>query len=110
MILTLVSPGQLASQTPGSGPLSPRSYLVGIVMLLVLVALFGGIAYVFVVNRLFLYGWLLGGGNLASVIMNQDAPEAFNLPLGLAAGVILLIGMGLLARFVRKYPIRSAEA
>jgi hypothetical protein len=110
VFLTVAGPDPLPNLTPGRGPLQLHAYLVEIVVLLAMVSLFGGMAFVFGVPRLFLYGWLLGAGNLASVIMNRDAPEAFNLPLGLAAAVILLIGLGLLARFIRKYPIRSAEA
>lgn len=110
VILTLVNPGWLPNRIPSTGPDWPRSYLVEILVLLVMVGLFSGMGYLFGVARLYLYGWLLGGGNLASVIMNQGAPEAFNVPMALAASVILLIGLGLLIRFMRKYPVRTLEA
>jgi len=110
VVLTLVSPGWLPRPTPSTARAWPQSYLVDILALLFTVGVFSVMGYLFGVPRLFLYGWLLGGGNLASVIINRDAPEAFNLPLGLAAGVILLIGLGLLIRFVRKYPVRTLEA
>jgi hypothetical protein len=62
------------------------------------------------VPRLFIYGWLLGGGYLASVLLNTGAPERLLLPLALAAGIILAIGVGLLIRFIRKYRVQSPEA
>jgi len=110
VVLTLVSPGWLVNPAPSTAPAWLQSYLVDILALLATVGVFSVLGYIFGVPRLFLYGWLLGGGNLASVIINRGAPEAFNLPLGLAAGVILLIGLGLLIRFVRKYPVRTLEA
>lgn len=110
VILTLVGPDWFPNLTPSTGPDWPRSYLVEILVLLVMIGLFSGMGYLFGVPRLYLYGWLLGGGNLASVIMNQGAPEAFNVPMALAAGVILLIGLGLFTRFIRKYPVRTLEA
>lgn len=110
VVLTLARPDLLPPLTPSRGPLWLQSYLVEIVVMLALIGLFGGMAFISGVPRLFLYGWLLGGANLASAIVNQGAPDAFNLPLGLAAGVILLTGLGWLIRFVRKYPARSAEA
>jgi len=110
VILTLASPGWIPDRTPGTAPGWSRSYLVEVIVLLVLIGLFSGMGYLFGVSRLYLYGWLLGGGNLASVIVNQGAPERFNLPLALGAGVILLIGLGLLIHFTRKYPVRGPVA
>ena len=110
VMLTAASPDPLPHQISGRGPFRLQAYMVEIVTMLALIGLFGGMSFVFGVPRLFLYGWLLGAGNLASVVMNQGAPGAFNLPLGLAAGVILLIGLGLMVRFARKYPDRRAEA
>jgi len=104
VVLTLVQPGWLGTGRSGSGSGWLQRYWVELAVLAVLVGLFSGMAYAFGVPRLYLYGWLLGGGNLASVVMNAGAPEAFNLPLAVAAGVILLIGVGLLVRFVHKYP------
>jgi len=83
---------------------------VEILALLVQVGLFSAIGYVFGVPRLFLYGWLLGGSYLVSVILYRGGPEVFNLPLGIASGVILLIGAFLLVRMLRRYPVREAEA
>ena len=116
VITTLVgsnsAPGETIAPATGAGAAQvwARSYLVEIVVMLTLIGLFSVMGYVFGVSRLYLYGWLLGGGNLASVIMNRDAPERLNLPLALAAGIILVVGSALLVRFLRKYPVRSLEA
>jgi hypothetical protein len=104
VILTLVSPA------PEAAPTEPRSYWVEVVAMLALVGLFSGMGYLVGVPRLFLYGWLVGGGNLASVVLNQGAPERLLLPLALAAAIILAIGASLLIRFVRKYPTQALEA
>lgn len=104
VVLTLLSPAPLAAQSGG------RSYVVEIVALVALVGLFSAMGYFFGVRRLFLYGWLLGGGNLASVVLGRGEPERFSLPLALAAGTILVIGLVLLVRFLEKYPVRTLEA
>jgi hypothetical protein len=109
VILTLVNPAWLGGPGPEVSLLNMKSYLVEILVLLALVVLFSAMGYLFGVPRLFLYGWLLGGANLAAVILYRGAPEGFNLPLAVAAGVILLIGAYLLVRMLRKYPAQSAE-
>jgi hypothetical protein len=75
----------------------------------ILVLLFSGMGYFFGVARLYAYGWLIGLGNLASVIFNEGAPERFNLPLAIAAGIILAIGVSLLTRFLKQYPTEPEE-
>jgi hypothetical protein len=100
--------------SPVSGPTSSiqaeappgRSYLVELITLLVMGALFSAMGYLFGVTRLYFYGWMLGLANLASVYMEHNAGWVFNLPLAIAAGVLLLIGFVLLIRFLRKYPRR----
>jgi hypothetical protein len=109
VVLTLVRPEWLGGPAPDVSLARVQSYLVEILVLLALVGLFSAMGYLFGVPRLFLYGWLLGGANLVSVILYRGAPEGFNLPLGIAAGVILLIGAGLLVRMLRKYPTQGAE-
>lgn len=109
VIVTLLSPVAPASPATAVSLTPVRTYLVEIVALLVQVAVFSAMGYVFGVPRLFLYGWLVGGSYLVSVILYRGSPAVFNLPLGLAAGVILLIGVGLLVRMLRKYPVQSVE-
>jgi hypothetical protein len=110
VILTLVSPGWIPNRAPGAGPDPLREYLVDTIVMLCMVGLFSLMGYFFGVSRLYLYGWLVGGGNLAAQMIYQGAPEGFNVPLGLAASVILLIGLVLLVRFLRKYPVQTQEA
>jgi hypothetical protein len=43
-------------------------------------------------------------------MLYRGGPAVFNLPLGAAATVILLIGASLLVRMLRRYPVREAEA
>ena len=51
---------------------------------------------------------MIGLANLASVYMSHNAGWTFLIPLAVAAGVILLIGILLLIRFLRKYSFRTA--
>jgi hypothetical protein len=108
VIATLISP-----ETTGPSTSSPSTFLgrywVDLLALAFLVLIFSGMGYAFGVNRLYLYGWLIGIGNLASVFLNRGAPERFNLPLAIAAGIILLIGISQLMRFLRDYPVQAEE-
>jgi hypothetical protein len=110
VILTLVNPAWLGGPGPEVSLANVQSYLVEILVLLALVGLFSAMGSFFGVPRLFLYGWLLGGANLVSVILYRGTPEGFNPPLAIAAGVILFFGASLLVRMLRKYPARGAEA
>ena len=110
VILTLVNPAWLGGPAPAVALDNVWSYQVEILVLLALIVLFSAMGHRFGIPRLYLYGWLLGGANLASVILYRGAPEGFNWPLATAAGIILLIGATLLVRMLRKYPVRDAEA
>jgi hypothetical protein len=66
-------------------------------------------AHVTGVPRLHLYGWLIGVGALASTALMVYAGLTFNLPLALAAGVIILVGIGRFAGFLRRYPLPAEE-
>ncbi len=110
VILTLVSPDWLPTPGPGARPEWLQPYLVDIVVLLSMVGLFSLMGYFTGVWRLYLYGWLLGGGNLAAEIIYQGAPDRFNVPLGLAAGVVILVGLALFIRFLRRYSVQTPDA
>lgn len=110
VVVTLVSPGTLGIPGPAVSLANIRSYGVELAVLGVLVVLFGGMGLLFRVPRLFLYGWLLGGANLLAVLIYRGTPEGFNVPMGVASSVILLIGAGLLVRMLRRYPVRDVEA
>lgn len=110
VILTLVNPGWIPNMSFRSGPTWLRAYSVDIAVMLTMIGLFSVMGYLFGVPRLYLYGWLIGGGNLASTVMKQEGAITFNLPLAIAAGIILIIGLVLLVRFIRRYPIQVEEA
>jgi hypothetical protein len=84
-----------------------RSYTVELIVMLVMGCLFAVMGYLFGVVRLYFYGWMIGFANLASVYMEHTAGWTFFLPLAVAAGIIILIGLVLLVRFLRKYPLRT---
>ncbi|MEJ2600959.1 MAG: hypothetical protein P8Z00_21685 [Anaerolineales bacterium] len=106
VLLTLLGPGSEPTSSIQAEASPGRSYLVELIVLLAMGALFSAMGYLFGVARLYFYGWMLGLANLASVYMEHNAGWVFNLPLAIAAGIILLIGFVLLIRFLRKYPLR----
>jgi hypothetical protein len=106
VVLTLLSPGSGPTSSIQAEAPPGRSYIVELITLLVMGALFSAMGYLFGVTRLYFYGWMLGLANLASVYMEHNAGWVFNLPMAIAAGIILLIGFVLLIRFFRKYPLR----
>lgn len=109
VIATLISP-EPTGPSITSTPSFLGRYWVDLLALAFMVLIFSGMGYAFGVNRLYLYGWLIGIGNLASVFLNRGAPERFNLPLAIAAGIIIVIGASLLMRFLRDYPAQAGEA
>jgi hypothetical protein len=110
VVLTLVNPAWLGRPAPAVSLANVKSYLVEIIVLLAMVGVFSAMGYGFGVPRLFLYGWLLGGANLISVILYRGTPDGLNLPLAIAAGVILVIGAAFLVHMLRKYPVGGAKA
>jgi hypothetical protein len=110
VLMTLISPGESPSPSLNVGPDRPRTYTVEIVTMLVMAGVFSLMAYQFDVPRLYVYGWLLGFGNLASVVLEHSAGLTFNLPLAIAAGIILIIGIVLLIEFLQNYPVRQEGA
>jgi hypothetical protein len=105
VVLTLLSPEPGSNSSVPAGASSGRSYLVELLVLLVMGALFSAMGYLFGVTRLYFYGWMLGLANLASIYMEHNAGWTFLIPLAIAAGIILLIGFVLLVRFLNKYPL-----
>jgi hypothetical protein len=105
VVLTLLSPGSGSSPSAPAEASTGRGYLVELIVLLVLGGLFSAMGYVFGVTRLYFYGWMLGLANLASIYLEHNAGWTFQLPLAVAAGIILLVGSVLLVRFLRKYAV-----
>lgn len=111
--LVLATAGLLGDgpdQTVAAVPSPARGYLVELIVLLVMGALFSALAFSFGVRRLYVYGWMIGLANLASIYMEHNAGWTVQVPLAGAAMVILIIGIVHLARFLRQYPVREGES
>ncbi|MEJ2011180.1 MAG: hypothetical protein P8X64_03025 [Anaerolineales bacterium] len=106
VLVTLLQPAGSGGTFEARGG-GARSYIMEYVVLLALVVLFSLMGYLFNVARLYLYGWLLGLGNLGSVVLEHQAGWTFNLPLAIAAGIIMAIGVVLLADFLKRYPLHQ---
>jgi hypothetical protein len=110
VLATLLAPGWLPSLDLAGVPAWLNQMKVDIALTVVVIAVFSAIAYLFGVGRVYLYGWLIGLGNLASTALMLYAGYTFLLPLAAAAGIIILVGVALLLRFLRKYRLGEAEA
>jgi hypothetical protein len=109
VLATLLSPGWIPSMRSSGLPQWVDDLKVDIALTIVVIAVFSAMAYLFSVSRVYLYGWLIGLGNLTSTALTLYAGLTFNLPLAVASGIIILIGVVLLSRFVRKYPLAGSE-
>ncbi len=87
-----------------------RDLDVDILFTALTIAFFGLVAHVLGIPRLHLYGWLLGLGNLLSTILDLFHGFSFHLPMLIAGATILLVGVVLVIRFVRRYPIPEEES
>jgi len=98
---------------PNWGPNTPewlRLLGMDIVFGLFAVAIFSVLSGVFRMWRPFIYGLLLGSSLVATGALRVYGGPEFNYPFAIAGGVILAIGLGLLLRFVRVYPIPGEGA
>ena len=77
---------------------------------LFVVAIFSLVSAVFRMWRPFIYGVLLGSSLVASGAVTVYQGPEFQYPFAIAGGIILVIGLGLLLRFVRTYQIPAEEA
>lgn len=106
VLWTLLNPsGRAGEATPVAA--GERGYLVELIVIIVMGGIFSGLGYITGVSRLYIYGWLLGLANLASIYMEHEAGWTFMLPSAIAAGIILLIGTLRFLRFINKYPDRA---
>jgi hypothetical protein len=98
---------------PDWGPNAPEWLQLldmDIVFGLFAVAIFSLVSAVFRMWRPFVYGLLLGGSLIATGALAVYGGPEFNYPFAIAGGIILTIGLGLLLRFVRTYPIPAEDA
>lgn len=77
---------------------------------LFVVAIFSLVSVVFRIWRPFIYGLLLGSGLVGSGALSVYGGPEFQYPFAIAGGIILVVGIGLLLRFVRTYQIPAEEA
>ena len=110
VLVTLISPTRGSAADNITLPATGRSYLVELIVVLVEGVIFSVMGYIFGVPRLYLYGWMLGLANLASIYMAHNAGWTFQFPTAAAAGIILAIGFAKLIRFLRRYPVRAEGA
>jgi hypothetical protein len=110
VVLTFLNSGSEPTSTVPADASQGRSYVVEIIVLFVMGGLFSAMGYLFGVVRLYFYGWMLGLANLASIYMEHNAGWTFQIPLAIAAGIIILICCVLLLRFLSKYPVRMEKA
>ena len=98
---------------PNWGPNTPewlKLLDMDIVFSLFVVAIFSLVSGVFQMWRPFIYGLLLGGSLVASGALTVYHGPEFQYPFAIAGGIIVVIGLGLLLRFVRTYQIPAEEA
>ena len=98
---------------PNWGPNTPewlKMLDMDIVFGLFAVAIFSLVSIVFQMWRPFVYGLLIGGSLVASGAVSVYQGAEFHYPFAIAGGIILLIGLGLLLRFVCTYQIPAEEA
>ena len=74
------------------------------------VAIFSVISWAFRMWRPFIYGLLLGSSLVASRAQTIYHGPEFKYPFAIAGGIILVIGLSLLLRFMRTYKIPAEEA
>ena len=109
VVITLRFPAWLP-RLAGSKPGWVSDLQLDIALTVVLIGVFSAMAYLIGVVRVYLYGWLIGLGYLASTALMLYAGFTFNLPLAIASAIIILIGVVLLVRFIHQYPLAETES
>lgn len=109
VLLTFLGPGSESTSSVPTEASSERGYMVELIALLFMGGLFSALGYLFGVTRLYFYGWMLGLAYLISIYMEHNAGWTFLIPLAIAAGIIFLIGVVLLVRFLQKYSLREEQ-
>jgi hypothetical protein len=86
-----------------------RDFNVDLVFALIIVGFFSLIAYTTGVTRFYLHGILLGAGNFATTVWLAYNDTQFGWPVALAGLIITVIGVSVLTKFLRAYPLPSEE-
>ena len=82
---------------------------IDLVFALIIIGIFGLIAYFTGIARFYLHGVLLGVGNFATTVLHRYSDIQFGWPIALAGLIIAAIGVVVLVKFIRNYPLPSAE-
>ena len=106
----LIATGVITRLEWEAGPEWFQTLALDILFTAFTIGFFGLMAYMFGVARLHLYGWLFGLGNLASTILHIYWGITVHYPVLIAGGIALGVGVSLLVRFLRDYPIPAGEA
>ena len=109
VLATLFMAGTAAQPAVAGAPTWLGRLSVDIFFSALIIFIFTLFAHFTGVPRLHLYGWLIGLGNLASAALMVYAGHTFSLPLALAGLIVVLTGVSLFLRFVRRYPVATQE-
>lgn len=82
---------------------------IDLIFALIIVGIFCLIAYSSGIARFYLHGVLLGVGNFTTAILHAYSDVQFGWPVALAGLIITVIGVSVLAKFIRDYPLPAAE-
>ncbi len=108
--LILIATQIISEPIWGSAPDWIRKFGVDALFAIIIIGFFGLLAQTLGAARLYLYGWLMGLGSLASAIFDANAGHIFHWPMFIAGSIILLVGITLFIRFLRDYPIVTEGA
>jgi hypothetical protein len=103
-VFTLASLGRLGTPIPAEAAGWLAAFEMDILFAALIILFFSLMGVVLGLGRLYLYGWLLGLGNLASTVLAVTRGIAFLYPLALAGALIVLIGLTCLTGFLHSYP------
>ena len=82
---------------------------IDLIFALIIVGIFCLIAYYTGITRFYLHGLLLGVGNFATTVLHSYSDVQFGWPIAIAGLIIAAIGIVVLVKFIRDYPLPSVE-
>ena len=82
---------------------------IDLIFALVIFAFFAMIAYSVSLPRFYLHGLLLAVGNFTGAVLHAYNDAKFQWPVAIAGSIIAVIGVYVLFRFLREYPLPEME-
>jgi len=104
VLWTLFATSLVPSPPWGTVPDWVNTLAPEVVVALLLVLILSLVARSAGLGRIYVYGWLLGLGNLASSALQHYKGYRFGFPLAIAAGIVLMVGVFVFVRFLREFP------